>query len=162
MHPLTITYRVAGPEDKPVLTEMLYHALYVPEGTPPLPRAIINQPEIAVYVSGWGRKDDRGWIAYDGTNPVGAAWIRLMRGSEKGYGYVNEKTPELSMALLPFYRGRGIGTELLRRVLEDASAMFPAVCLSVSAENPAVHLYTRNGFTICRDSGQSLTMIRNY
>jgi hypothetical protein len=36
--------------DEPFLWEMLYHALYVPEGNPPFPKDIVNNPDIAKYV----------------------------------------------------------------------------------------------------------------
>ena len=38
--------------DEPFLWEMLYQALYVPEGQPPFPRDILREPDIACYVQG--------------------------------------------------------------------------------------------------------------
>ena len=40
--------------------------------------------------------------------PIGAAWLRLLKGDERGYGHVDDETPELGMAVLPAYRGRGV------------------------------------------------------
>jgi GNAT superfamily N-acetyltransferase len=39
---------------------------------------------------------------------------------ETGCGFVDSETPELSVAVRPEYRGRGIGTLLLRRLLAEA------------------------------------------
>lgn len=144
----------------PFLWEMLYQAIYTPAGKEPPPRDILNKPEIAGYVSGWGRKGDSGFIAlkHDG-QPIGAVWIRLFDEANQAYGYVDDKTPELSMAVLPGYRGRGVGDALLGRMLKEARANgYPAVSLSVDPDNPAVSLYNRHGFAEVGKRGTSLVM----
>ena len=154
--------RRLSPSDQPFLWEMLYQSLYVPEGSPRFPRDVVNQPEIAKYVRAWGRGGDMGFVAVDVNSgePIGAAWLRLLKGDERGYGYVNDETPELGMAVLPAYRGRGIGSDLLGRLLESAGAVYRSVCLSVSAGNPAVRLYERAGFEVVCECGASLTMVK--
>lgn len=146
--------------DEPFLRVMLYHALYVPEGQPPFPKEIIYEPELAKYVDQWGRDGDSGYVVIDNMSlqPVGAAWIRLFTEANKGYGYINDSTPELSIALLPEYRNHGIGTSLLNQLINDAKDKYPALSLSVSAYNPAIHLYKRLGFEIVGENGASLTM----
>src|SRR5262249_56364556 len=44
------TFRRLDRMDEPFLREMLYHALYVPDGQPPFAKEIINEPELAKYV----------------------------------------------------------------------------------------------------------------
>ena len=129
----------------------------------PLPLDIVNQPEIAKYVEGWGRYGDLGFIAVDSSNnePVGAAWLRLFTGGEKGYGYVDDSTPELGLAVLPTYRGQGVGSALLKRLLEAARTLYNSVSLSVSADNRAVGLYERMGFKLFSTSGTSVTMLKH-
>jgi len=144
--------------DEPLLWEMLYHAMYVPPGDAPSLRETVNRPELARYVRGWGRADDRGFVALDGHQPIGAAWLRLLVGDDGGYGHVDDATPELSIAVLSEYRGRGIGTRLLTRLLQLASEHYAAVSLSVAQNNPALRLYGRLGFDIVGTSGVSLTM----
>jgi ribosomal protein S18 acetylase RimI-like enzyme len=143
-----------------LLWEMLYHAIYVPEGQALPERDVVTQPELARYVSGWGEEDDMGFVATDGEGmqPLGAAWLRLLRGEDKGFGFVDEATPELSVAVLPEHRGQGIGTRLLTRLLQVAATHFAAVSLSVDADNPALRLYRRLGFETVGTSGTSLTM----
>lgn len=158
---LDINLRALGPEDEPFLWEMLYQAIYIPEGQAPPARDVIRLPEIARYVQGWGRSGDCGFSASDSATgqPVGAAWLRLLLNENKGYGYVDDDTPELSMAVLPEYRGRGIGTRLLARLFESPCGK-RAVSLSVSAGNPAVGLYERFGFKTVSTGAGSLTMKR--
>lgn len=144
------------------LLEMMYHAIYVPEGAEPLPRSIMKKPEIIRYVENWGRKDDTGFIAIDEVKQceVGAVWVRLLTGENRGYGYVNDATPELSIAVIPEYRDRGVGTKLLTRLLKEAEGRWESISLSVTLDNPAVRLYRRFGFESVCTSGDSLTMIK--
>jgi ribosomal protein S18 acetylase RimI-like enzyme len=159
--PSDITIRSLTPADQPFLWEMLYQALYAPEGADPFPRDIVRQPEISRYAQDWGQADDLGFVAVSGETglPAGAAWIRLLKGENKGYGYVDETTPELTIAVAPAYRGQGIGTKLLTHLLVEAKNRYRAVSLSVSADNPALRLYRRLGFEVIATSGGSLTMI---
>lgn len=153
--------RPLTPSDQPFLWEMLYQSLYVSEGTEPFERSIINDPEIAKYVKGWGRENDAGFIAVDEDGrPLGAIWMRLFKGEERGYGYVDEQTPEIGMAVLPKYRGRGLGTKLLSQLLKSAEGVYEHLSLSVAAENPALRLYKRKGFEVVREEGSSVIMKR--
>jgi ribosomal protein S18 acetylase RimI-like enzyme len=52
----------------------------------------------------------------------------------------------LDIALLPSYRGQGIGSRLLNGVLADAAAAAKPVRIYVERFNPARHLYDRLGF----------------
>ena len=158
--PSSITIRPLTSEDQPFLWEMLYQALYVPEGGQPFPRDIIKIPEISRYAEGWGKRGDRGFVALDESNHlIGAVWIRLLKGENKGYGYVDDATPELSIAVTPEYRGQGVGTKLITHLLEQTENRFGAISLSVSSDNPAVRLYHRIGFEVAA-SGNSLTMVK--
>jgi ribosomal protein S18 acetylase RimI-like enzyme len=150
------------PTDEPVLWEMLYHALYVPEGEPALSREIIQLPEIARYVQDWGRSGDRGCLATDAQTgqSIGAVWVRLWVGDDRGYGYVDHATPELAIAVLPDYRNQGIGTALLNQFLTVIPNSL-SISLSVAETNPAWRLYDRFGFAIVRCDGSSLLMKRH-
>jgi ribosomal protein S18 acetylase RimI-like enzyme len=156
----TFAYCPLTPADEPFLWDMLYLALYVPPGQPALPRDVLRHPQISRYVQGWGQADDIGLLALDGDRPIGAAWLRLLTGENQGFGYVDDATPELSIAVLPEYRDQGIGSALLTRLLEAARSRFAAVCLSVSPGNPARRLYEGLGFRVANDEPPSITMVR--
>jgi ribosomal protein S18 acetylase RimI-like enzyme len=153
-HAGLVTYRPLTPDDEPFLWKMLYQAVYVQPGAPPPDPHIIDLPDLARYVAGWGRDGDLGTAAIDAGQPVGAAWLRLMMG----YGYVDDRTPELSTAVLPSHRGWGIGTRMIARVLESARVKYPAVSLSVTMGNPAQRLYERLGFEVIKQDSGALTM----
>jgi ribosomal protein S18 acetylase RimI-like enzyme len=162
MKSANVILREASALDEPFLWEMLYHSLYVPPGCAPFSRDILSRPEIAKYVQGWGRSGDMALIALDANSneALGAAWIRVFIGPEKGYGYVADSTPELGIAVLPEHRGRGIGSLLLQRLVETATFRYDAMSLSVSADNPAQRLYRRAGFERVASSGDSITMLK--
>ena len=151
--------RLLEPSDDSFLWEMLYQAIYVPTGTTPLPREIIYQPELAKYVQDW-TTNDIGLIAISESNqtPVGATWIRLFNMNNPGYGYINDETPELSIAVLPEYRNQGIGTRLILDLLERITDLYPAISLSVSSDNPALRLYQRLDFEVISQFDNSVTM----
>ncbi len=151
--------RVLAPADQPFLWEALYQSLFVPDGKPPFERSILDEPDIAKYVSDWGRASDRGLVAVDQDDrPLGAIWLRLLPGAERGFGYVDERTPELGMAVLPAFRGQGIGTRLLAQLIAMATGLHEQISLSVAAENPALRLYERYGFEVVNRSAGTLTM----
>lgn len=147
----TLRYRIrlATAADQPFLWEMLYQSLHV-EGQEPFPRDVVNRPHIARYVKEWGRRGDLSFIAEetDSHRPIGAVWSRLSSADDQGFAYIDEQTPELGIALLPEYRGQGIGTALLEQMLEAAKKLYPAISLSVSPKNQAIRLYQRIGFKI--------------
>ncbi len=146
--------------DEPFLWDMLYQAIFVPEGYPRPDPNIVKLPELAKYVQGWGLEHDHGFLAIDidAQQPVGAVWSRLFTGDMRGYGYVDDETPELSIAILPEYRGQGVGTQLLTHLLEAATGKYPAVSLSVHQNNPAFNLYQRLGFEIVTTSRSTIIM----
>jgi ribosomal protein S18 acetylase RimI-like enzyme len=113
------------------------------------------------YVDNWGRPGDVAVIAHETGNRVGAAWLRLFRQSEPGYGFVDENTPELSIAVVPSRRRHGLGQELMDALLEAARAAgHGAVSLSVDADSAAVGFYERNGFTHVREQDGGLVMLK--
>ena len=155
------TIRPALPADEPFLWAMLYEAIYVPGGRPTPDRAIVQEPSLAHYVAGWGQQPgDAGLLAVDqqSEQPVGAAWLRFFTEQDPGWGFVDADTPEVSMALLPAYRGQGIGTALLTALIAQATDRYAALSLSVDPQNPAMRLYERLGFVVVGASGTSLTM----
>jgi ribosomal protein S18 acetylase RimI-like enzyme len=136
---------------------MLHHAYYWRERAPQDPM----EGSVQRYVMNWGRRGDAAVIALDDDGlPVGAAWYRLFKAKEPGYGFVDEQTPELSIAVVPSRRGKGFGDELLEALLTQAKRDgFTQVSLSVEPENPALRLYERHGFEKVGESGGSSTMV---
>ena len=118
-------------------------------------------PPLSRYVAGWGRAGDTSLIALDESThvPVGAAWYRLFSAEEPGYGFVDENTPELTVAVVPSRRGEGIGQELLTAIVEQARANgFASISMSVVRDDAAVGLFEKNGFRKIREVGSAVVM----
>ncbi|HEY9880561.1 MAG TPA: ACT domain-containing protein [Leptolyngbyaceae cyanobacterium] len=133
--------------DEDIVWQMLMHAAHEQSLD-----AVKDQPELARYAAGWGRAGDMGVVALLDDQPVGAAWLRLWQGYNRGYGFVAEGVPELAIAVLSEYQNQGIGTQLLSRLLYSAREWYSAVSLNVRADNPVVRLYERLGFVKVQDS----------
>ncbi len=148
---MSLVIRRAGPQDARFLREMLRHALYWRER---VPGSLASR-----YVRGWGRPDDTALIALEGGFAVGAAWYRVFSADQPGYGFVDERTPELAIAVVPSKRGHGIGEQLLTALIERARAGgYEALSLSVEPGNPARKLYERNGFEVVQQGAEAWTM----
>ena len=142
--------------DARFLRDMLHHAYYWRERAPQDPM----EGSVQRYVVNFGRPGDAAVIAYDETGSVGAAWYRLFKANEPGYGFVDEQTPELAIAVVPSRRGRGYGDELLRALLDQGRKDgFEQISLSVEPDNPALRLYERHGFRKVGESDGSWTMV---
>jgi len=155
---MTMVIRRGGRQDVRFLRDMLHHAYYWRERSPG------EEPgPVARYVKGWGRPGDTALIAVEDGFPVGAAWYRLFRRDHPGYGFVDEETPELAIAVVPSRRGHGLGEALLEALCERArSERYAALSLSVEKGNePLLVFYEKHGFArVHEDGGDTVTMRR--
>ena len=140
--------RQIRPQEYPVLEDFLYHAIFLPPGVEPVPREIIFEPEIFIYIKDFGSKDDCGVVAEENGKIVGAAWTRII----PAYGHINNQTPELAISILPGWRGKSIGSRMMRYLfdlLRERGCL--QTSLSVQKDNPAVRFYERLGYKIAGD-----------
>ena len=90
-----------------VLSDFLYEAIFQRDDNNRLPRSVIQEPALRIYIEDFGnKKDDRCLCAVTDNRIVGAVWTRII----KGYGSLDDNTPEFAISLYPEYRGKGIGT----------------------------------------------------
>ncbi len=128
-------------QDVRFLRDMLRHAFYWRPG------GGVEEASLWRYVVGWGRPGDAAVIALEGGFPVGAAWYRLLRRDQPGFGFIDENTPEVSIAVVPSRRGQGFGARLLAALMEVAREQgYPALSLSVTEDSRAVDMFERYGF----------------
>ncbi|SES44694.1 GNAT family N-acetyltransferase [Psychrobacillus sp. OK032] len=143
------------------LTDMLYESIYIPENKPNK-EDLINSPYNKKYHVDWGRNGDTALIALNTNNQaLGAVWYRLFDEFNKGYGFVDSKTPELGIAVTKEARGNGVGTLLMEKIIHQAMYEgYKSISLSVDPNNSnAVHIYKKMGFKDYEESGTSITMI---
>lgn len=155
------TIRKIASEETFFLREMLYESLFVPAGAEPFDQSIVEQPQIARYIQDWGQSPND--VAYVAVSPegalIGAIWGRTFAKEAPGYGFVDEHTPEIGMAVKQGYRGQGLGTQLIAEITQDyQNAGIQALSLSVHKQNKAKYLYEILGFETMRESGDTLVM----
>ncbi len=176
-----IRYREIIPQDFDVLEDFLYLAIHQSDPNRPVPRSVVKEPQLAIYVTEWGTRGDAGFVAMsvaegpagfagagDSTGStgsgqvVGAAWSRILSGENRGYGNVDEHTPEFAISVRPEFRRRGIGEELLNRLITKLAAQgYPQVSLSVQKTNPAHRMYRRMGFEVLHDRQTDWVMVKD-
>lgn len=147
-------------EEYSLLEDFLYDAIFVPVGEEVLPRSVLLEPSIQNYYQDFGRAHDYCLVAEQEGKLLGAVWARVLSGPVKGYGYVDEHTPELAISVQNEFRGKGIGTALLRAMLDLLQrAGYGQTSLSVQKENPAADLYKRLGFTTLEEKDEDYLML---
>ena len=142
-----------------ILDDFLYEAIFIPNGTQPPERSIINLPELQVYVADFGKeKDDICFLAEVEGKIVGAVWVRVMND----YGHIEDGVPSFAISLYKEYRGYGIGTALMRRMLcELKQRGYEKASLSVQKANYAVQMYLKVGFEILNEHEEEYIMVCN-
>jgi GNAT superfamily N-acetyltransferase len=148
-----ISYRLKSEDDAPFI-ERLYAS---------------TRAELAI--TGWPEALKRQFIAqqqfaqdrhFELCHPQ-AEWLLIeRRGEPIGRLYVEDRGGALwliDIALMPESQGRGIGTAVLRDLLDQAREAGKPVWLAVFKTNPARRLYERLGFTPVGDAGPHDRMI---
>ena len=93
---------------------------------------------------------------YESEYPGAEFQIILVAGEPAGRLYVHRRDREIrimDIALLPAFRGRGIGTKLLSGILIEGERAALPVTIHVESFNPAQRLYERLGFTRIANNG---------
>ena len=120
------------------------------------PKSIIEQPELQVYIEDFGKKDDWCLVAEINGKIVGAVWVRIMND----YGHIDNETPSFAISLYEEYRNMGIGTALMRDMLEFLKDKgYKRTSLSVQKVNYAVRMYQKVGFEVIDENEEEYIMV---
>ena len=139
-----------------ILSDFLYEAIFIPEGMDKPPKSIIEQPELQVYIEDFGKKDDWCLVAEVKGKIVGAVWVRIM----DDYGHIDDETPSFAISLYEEYRNMGIGTALMRDMLEFLKNKgYRRTSLSVQKVNYAVRMYQKVGFEVIDENEEEYIMV---
>lgn len=153
------TIREMRMDEIPLLDEFLYEAIFIPEGVKPPPKEIILNDDLQVYVQNFGtHPNDRCLVAETDGKVVGAVWTRIM----KDYGHIADDIPSLAISLYKEYRNNGIGTDLLRQMLQQLRRDgYAQVSLSVQKDNFATKMYLKAGFEVWKETPEEYIMVCN-
>ncbi|MFC7493163.1 MULTISPECIES: GNAT family N-acetyltransferase [unclassified Nocardioides] len=89
-------------------------------------------------------------------NPHGTFDVVEVDGRPAGRLYVDRRPTDIrivDIALAPACRGHGLGTRLVRAVLDEAAASGRTASIHVEVHNPAAALYARLGFEVAEEVG---------
>ena len=140
----------------PILSYFLYEAIFIPEGMDKPPKSIIEQPELQVYIEDFGKADDWCLVAEVKEKIVGAVWVRIMND----YGHIDDETPSFAISLYEEYRHLGIGTALMKNMLELLKNVgYKQTSLSVQKANYAVNMYRKVGFEVIDENEEEYIMV---
>ena len=144
----------------PLLKDFLYEAIFQRDEENLLPKQIINEPELKIYIEDFGKSDDYCLVADIERKIVGAVWCRILSGEIKGFGYIDEQTPELAISLFKEYRNMGLGTALMKNMLKLLKEQgYKRTSLAVQKDNYAVEMYEKVGFKIEKELDEEYLMI---
>ncbi len=156
-----IVIRKLRQDEVPMLEDMLYEAIYQVDEDNLIPRSVLNIPEINAYIKDFGAgKDDYCLVAECNGRVVGTVWVRIISGDIKGYGYIDEETPEFAISLFKGYRNQGIGTQLMSSMISYLrESGYKQTSLNVKKENYAVKLYQKMGFKVIDQDDEDYLML---
>lgn len=89
--------------------------------------------------------------------------VRIITADGRDVGWIQEQISDTSINLGSFYilptmQGRGIGTEVLRMLLEGAARESKTMTLAVVKINPARQFYEKRGFRTTHEDEYKLYM----
>ena len=143
------------------LERFLYDAIYIPPGSAKPDKLIIKIPELITYIKDFGKDSDLCLVAEINGKLIGAIWAREFPENERGFAYVDDKTPELSMSVDENHRNSGIGTKLMIKMIERLKNLnYEQVSLSVNKLNYAFRMYLKFGFEEVRSDETSAIMVK--
>lgn len=143
-------------EEYAILDDFLYEAIFIPEGVEAPPKSIIRQPELQVYVSDFGKKDDCCLFAEVDGEIIGAVWTRIMND----YGHIDDSIPSFSISLYRDICGQEIGTALMEEMFSLLRERgYKKASLSVQKANYACRLYLKVAFRIVDENEEEYIMI---
>jgi GrpB-like predicted nucleotidyltransferase (UPF0157 family)/GNAT superfamily N-acetyltransferase len=145
---LPLSVRALRPDDQERLWRWLHVALWDPPPAPPRPKEVLDAPHVRIYAQDWGQPGDVGVVGEIGVDqvPIGACWMRLVPGGA-GLAYIDERTPQLGIAIEPAHQRNGWGRLLMVAALAAAREHgYNQVSLTVHPRNPAARLYEQCGF----------------
>ena len=150
------TIREMNPSEYPLLENFLYEAIFQRDETNLLPKTVINDPSLKIYIADFGKKPHDYCVCADVAGEIiGAAWVRIING----FGHLDGDTPEFAISLYKEYRSRGIGTALMKEMLALlARKGYRRTSLAVQKDNYALRMYERLGFQRVDENAEEYIM----
>lgn len=156
-HNMNYIIREIRENELKLLEDFLYECIFLNGHDIVLPREVIYNPDIYLYIKDFGKlPDDLCLVAECDGKVCGAVWTRII----PAYGHVDNDTPEFAISLYKEYRGKGIGTALMKAMLDKLREHgYKQTSLSVQKANYAYRMYRDVGFVIAEKQEEDYIMI---
>ena len=143
-----------------LLKEFTYQAIFLRDENILVPRTVLDDPKLRVFYEGFGKPDDECLVVEVDNKVVGAVWTRILSGEVKGFGNIDQFTPEFGISLYKEYRNKGLGTKLMESMLELLKIKgYIRTSLAVQKDNYAVNMYKKAGFSIVKELEEEYLMV---
>ena len=154
---MEIKIRKMDPSEYELLSDFLYEAIFQRDENNLLPREIIQEPALRIYIEDFGeKKHDHCLCAGADDVIVGAVWTRII----KGYGSIDDSIPEFAVSIRRGFRRKGIGTALMEQMIELLKREgCEKASLAVQKDNYAVRMYQKTGFSIIDENEEEYIMM---
>lgn len=155
---MNYTIREMNSYEYPLLDNFLYEAIFQRDENNFAPKSITQRPELQVYIQNFGSKQGDYCLCAEADGKViGAVWVRIING----FGSIDNDTPEFAISLFKEYRGMGIGTEMMKQMMEHLKeAGYSKASLAVQKDNYAAGMYRKLGFQIEAKNEEEYIMVR--
>ena len=111
-----------------------------------------NTENLNIYTDFYGlTTKDLGLYALVDNKIAGAIWCRELNN--------NRDTPVLSVAILPEFKEKGIGSFMMKQFLQEAGAVYEQISIDITHKPKAISFYEKFGF-IKDTHSQNLTMLK--
>ena len=156
------TIRKLNADEYDVIKEFTYQAIFLRDEKISVPTTVLDRPELKVFYEDFGKPNDECLIVEVDNKIVGAVWTRILSGEVKGFGNIDDETPEFAISLFKEYRNRGIGTKLMLEMIDYLRNKGYKQCsLAVQKDNYAVKMYKNVGFEIIKEKEEEYLMVYN-
>ena len=157
---MNVLIRELKSEEYSMLKEFTYQAVFQRDRSSPVSRTVLDDPNIMMYYEDFGKPDDNCLVVEADNRVVGAVWTRILSGAVRGFGNIDEHTPEFGISLFEEYRGKGLGTKLMKNMLELLKQKGYKKCsLAVQKDNYAVRMYKNVGFSVIAEKDEEYLMV---
>lgn len=147
-------------DEYPLLKEFTYQAIFLRDENIIVPRTVLDDPKLRVFYENFGKPEDECLVVEIDNKIVGAVWTRIISGEVKGFGNIDEYTPEFGISLFKEYRNKGLGTKLMKSMLELLKNKgYKRTSLAVQKDNYAVKMYQNVGFYIIKELEEEYLMV---
>jgi len=143
-----------------LLESFLYEAIFQRDENNLIPQDVVKQPEMKIYYENFGKADDICFAAEIEGKIIGAVWTRILSDEIKGFGNIDKYTPEFAISVCKDYRGKDIGTKLMKKILGTLKERgYKKASLAVQKDNYAFKMYKNLGFSIVNETEEEYIMV---